>query len=97
MSGRTILAHGAMTSNMDMVVALMPILLAGSMFIVFGLLLGLDSKRRGNSGYVDMRPTASRLMFSGTYYELDQLAQFNWDEDNAYDPSMKTEARPARV
>jgi hypothetical protein len=92
MSGRSVLAHGAMTSTTDMLVSLGPILLAGLMFIAFGLLLGIDAKRRKviRPGERDERPTASRLLFSGTYYELERLAQFNWDDDNKYDPAMKT-------
>lgn len=74
--------HAGAMSAMDMLVGLGPVLLGGLLIGIFILMLSVDLSRgsKYHSGYRDERPTGARLLFSGKYYELEELLQHNYDE-----------------
>lgn len=93
---KVVLAHGAMTSALDMIVSLGPVLLGSILLFAFILLLAGDrrsrAKARARGGWRDERPTSARLFFSGAYFELDRLTDFDFDADARYTPEAKTAA-----
>lgn len=72
-SDRTILAHGGATGSIDILVGLGPVLLGGALIVAFVLLLATDRSAAARSGYRDERPTSARLLFSGRYFQLEEL------------------------
>lgn len=70
---RTILAHGGATGSIDILVGLGPIILGGVLIVAFVLLLATDRSSAARSGYRDERPTSARLLFSGRYFQLEEL------------------------
>jgi hypothetical protein len=92
---KVILAHGGSGSLLDTLVGVGPVMLGGLLILAFILLLAGDrrTRQRRRHGYRDERPTSARLLFSGTYYELDRLVESNYETDSKYQPEMKTAAQ----
>lgn len=86
--------HGGGTGSMDMLIGLGPVILGGLLIGIFVLMLSIDmsgtSKRRYQSGYRDERPTGARLLFSGKYFELEELLKRDSEE-----PTRTRETVPA--
>lgn len=82
MSAREIvLAHGASGGTGEMLAGLGPIILGMILIGTFVLLLGADSRRRNKTGYRDLTPTSGRLMFSGTYFKLEDSLKAEFVDD----------------
>jgi len=78
-SDYVISAHGGAMSTADMLVGLGPVILGGVLIGVFILLLSTDRSPAAKSGWRDETPTSARLLFSGTYYELEELLGHEYD------------------
>ena len=68
-----ILAHGGAMNSVDMLVGLGPVLLGAVLIVSFVLLLSFDRSDKSGTGIRDETPTSARLLFSGTYYHLEEL------------------------
>lgn len=81
---QTLPMHGGGMGSMDMLIGLGPVILGGLLIGIFVLMLSIDmsgtAKRRYHSGYRDERPTGARLLFSGKYYELEELLKRDAEE-----------------
>lgn len=72
-SQEVVVAHGGATGAVDMLVGLGPVILGAALIGAFVILLAWDRSSAAKSGYRDERPTSARLLFSGTYYQLEEL------------------------
>lgn len=81
---QTLPMHGGGTGSMDMLIGLGPVILGALLIGIFVLMLSIDmsgtSKQRYHSGYRDERPTGARLLFSGKYFELEELIRRDAEE-----------------
>jgi len=87
-SDHLILAHGAAGSTIDMLVGLGPVILGAVLIGAFILLLSTDRANAVRSGYRDETPTSARLLFSGTYYHLEEMLQHD------HSPTVPPARRP---
>ncbi|MEQ1899017.1 MAG: hypothetical protein ABL971_16750 [Vicinamibacterales bacterium] len=81
MAQGNILAHGGGGGTMEMLAGLGPVILGAGLIITFCLLLGADRSRRNKSGYRDMTPTSGRLLFSGAYFQLEEMLKHEYVDD----------------
>jgi hypothetical protein len=68
-----ILAHGGMSGTADLFIGIAPVLIGCLLLGYFILLLAGSKTSSAQSGERDHRPTPGRLMFSGAYYQLEEM------------------------
>jgi len=88
--------HGGATGAVDMLVGLGPVILGAVLIGAFVVLLASDRSRAAQSGYRDERPTGARLLFSGKYYELEELLRHEWEGTERPVRNRSTESTGAR-
>ncbi len=86
-----ILAHGGAMGTLDALVGLGPLILGGGMISAFILLLATGRSSRYRSGYRDEAPTSGRLLFSGTYFHLEEMLKQDFVDDR---PSAAAQKSP---
>lgn len=77
---RMILAHGGASGAVDMLVGLGPVILGAVLIGAFVVLLSWDRSSAARTGWRDERPTSARLLFSGRYYDLEELLKHDLQE-----------------
>jgi len=85
-SDHIISAHGGAMSTADMLVGLGPVILGAVLIGIFILLLSTDRSPAARAGWRDETPTSARLLFSGTYYQLEELLKYDNEEPSATSP-----------
>ena len=66
--------HGGASGAVEMLVGIGPVLL-GCVLIGFFIVLLTFDRRNDRGGWRDETPSAARLLFSGTYYDLEELLE----------------------
>jgi len=88
--------HAGATGALDMLVGLGPVILGGVLIGAFVVLLAADRSQAARSGYRDERPTGARLLFSGKYYELEELLRHEWEGNERPAGNRVSESSGAR-
>jgi hypothetical protein len=91
----TIALHGGATGAVDMLVGLGPVILGAVLIGAFVVLLTFDRSAAARSGYRDERPTSARLLFSGAYYQLEELLRQQSAVREPPEPKRTDSAEPA--
>lgn len=87
--------HGGAMGALDMLIGLGPVILGGVLIGAFVVLLATDRSQAARSGYRDERPTGARLLFSGKYYELEELLRHEWTGYDAAGPRRPASPTPS--
>jgi hypothetical protein len=89
--------HGGATGAVDMLVGLGPVILGAVLIGAFVVLITFDRSAAARSGYRDERPTGARLLFSGAYYQLEELLRQQSVENRQPPEPAESAARAARA
>lgn len=83
---RQILAHGGGGGTVDLLIGIAPVLLGVVLLGAFVLLLQFDRANHARAGYRDHTPTSARLLFSGTYYQMEEWLERDSEELRPQEP-----------